>query len=499
LEIVNDAFRGTLRPMYNFLESPPELSRVPPPMMEKRYLRHFMASRMATLDCSRGCPFRCSFCTIVNVQGRTNRHRTAECVVRTVRRGYQDAGITFYFITDDNFARNPEWEAIFDQFIQLRESGEVPLSFMIQVDALSHAIPRFIEKASRAGCRSVFIGVESLNPKNLRDTGKRHNIVEEYGSLIRAWQDAGVATQVGYIIGLPHDTEESVKKDIDRLICEVHPDRAAFFMMTPLPGSEDHRRMVEAGADVAFDYNLYDSCHETMTHPTMKGAWIRAYRDAWESFYSFENMKAILQRSTRENYWDTFRGLFWYKHASCCEGSHPMLSGLLRLKDRRTRRDGWPTESCFQHVRRRVPELARYALLGIRLMLEREELWLQTRKRSEVEQRVLQELSHMGAELRRKITTSDLRSAYLAVKAHTPAIQIPSRLRLLIQGTSLIRVSPFRQTRRDLAAYWREIAHKARRGRIDLVFHTGAMALKAVQEARLMTSFLIAMAAKEAV
>ena len=131
-EIVEDAFRWTLRPMYNFLDSPPDLSCVPSPITDKRYLRRFASSRMATLDCSRGCPFRCSFCTIINVHGRTNRHRTAECVVRAVRRGYRDDGITFYFITDDNFARNPECEAIFDQFIQLRESGEIPLNFMIQ-------------------------------------------------------------------------------------------------------------------------------------------------------------------------------------------------------------------------------------------------------------------------------------------------------------------------------------------------------------------------------
>lgn len=369
---------------------------------------------------------------------------------------------------------------------------------MIQVDALSHAIPRFIEKASRAGCTSVFIGMESLNPRNLRDTGKRQNHVDEYGTLIRAWREAGVATQVGYIIGLPHDTEESVKHDIDRLISDVGPDRAAFFMMMPLPGSEDHQRMVQAGAEIASDYNLYDSCHETMPHPTMKeGAWTRAYQDAWERFYSFENMKAILSRAARENYWDTFRGLLWYKHSSCCEGTHPMLSGLLRLKDRRTRRDGWPIESGFEHVRRRVRELALYASRGIRLILEMEELWLQTRKRGEMEQRVVEELSQMGAELRRRIRISDLRAAYFAAKAYAPSIQVPSRLRLLVQRTSVIRVSPFCQTRSDLAAYWRGLAEKAQRGRVELIFEAGAIALKVLQEAHLMTSFLIALASKE--
>lgn len=256
--------------------------------------------------------------------------------------------------------------------------------------------------------------------------------------------------------------------------------------------------MIEAGAEIASDYNLFDSCHETMPHPAMKqGAWIRAYQGAWERFYSFENMKAILSRATRENYWDTFRGLFWYKHSACCEGAHPMLSGLLRLKDRGTRRDGWPAEGRLLHVRRRVPELARFLLRGIHLLLEMEELWLQTRKRSEVEQHVLAELSHMGAELRRRIRVCDLQAAYSAVKAYAPTVKIPSRLRLLVQRVSLTRVSPFRQTRTDLAAYWRELEQKARRGRIRLVLETGVIAVKALQEARLMAGFLIALIGKE--
>jgi radical SAM superfamily enzyme YgiQ (UPF0313 family) len=497
-EILRDALKGALKPVYNFLGDPPDLSCVPGPIIDKRYMRKFAASKIATLDCSRGCPFRCSFCTIINVQGRKNRHRSAECVAETMRHWYREAGINFYFITDDNFARNPEWEAIFDRLIQLRELEKIPIDFMIQVDALCHTIPRFVRKAARAGCASVFIGVESLNPRNLQDAGKTQNNVAEYGKLIDAWHEVGVATQVGYIIGLPHDTEESVRNDVDRLIRDVRPDRAAFFMMTPLPGSQDHRCMIEAGAQVASDYNLFDSCHETTLHPAMKeGAWTRAYRNAWERFYSFENMKTILSRATCENYWGTFRGLFWYKHSACSEGIHPMLSGFLRLKDRTTRRAGYPLESPLTHLRRRVPEIARFAWSGIRLTLEMEELWLQTRKRSELEQRVLAELSRMGAELRRKVRVSDLQTAYAKVKAYAPTIKVPSRFRLLVQEASLIRISPFRETRSDLAAYWREVEQKARRGRIKLLLQSGAIALNALREVRLMASFLIALAAKE--
>jgi radical SAM superfamily enzyme YgiQ (UPF0313 family) len=495
-DILLDAWEGALRPVYNFLGDPPDLVSAPGPIIDKGYMRRFVTSKIGTLDCSRGCPFHCSFCTIINVQGRKNRHRSAQCVAKTVRRGYREAGINFYFITDDNFARNPEWETIFDQFIQLRESEGIPFGFMIQVDALSYGIPRFVEKAARAGCGSVFIGMESLNPRNLHDAGKTQNKVAEYGKMIDAWHEAGVATQVGYIIGLPHDTEESVKDDLDRLVTEVRPDRAAFFMMTPLPGSKDHRCLVEAGTRIAADYNLFDSCHETTLHPAMKdGAWTRAYRDAWERFYSFENMKAILSRATLENYWDTFRGLLWYKHSACHEGIHPMLSGFFRLKDRTTRRAGYPVESRLAHLRHRAPEIARYTWNVIRLTLEMEELWLQTRKRSEVEQHVLAELSHMRVELRRGLKASDLQAAYASVKAHVPTIKVPSRL----NRASPLRVNPFRETRSDLAAYWKEIGRKVRCRRIGVLLQVGSIALNALREARLTAGFLIALTTKQTV
>ena len=71
LEVLRDALEGNLKAVYNFLRDPPNLSCAPVPVIDKRYLRNFVASKMATLDCSRGCPFHCSFCTIINVHGRT--------------------------------------------------------------------------------------------------------------------------------------------------------------------------------------------------------------------------------------------------------------------------------------------------------------------------------------------------------------------------------------------------------------------------------------------
>jgi radical SAM superfamily enzyme YgiQ (UPF0313 family) len=65
---------------------------------------------MHTLDTGRGCPFTCSFCTIINVQGHDPRYRSAAAIVNRVRRACGEERNPFFFFTDDNFARNPHWK-----------------------------------------------------------------------------------------------------------------------------------------------------------------------------------------------------------------------------------------------------------------------------------------------------------------------------------------------------------------------------------------------------
>ena len=95
----------------------------------------------ACFDAGRGCPFQCSFCTIINVQGRKSRYRTADDVEAIVRANYAQ-GINHYFVTDDNFARNRNWESILDRLIDLRENKRIPIKLILQVDTLCHRIPK---------------------------------------------------------------------------------------------------------------------------------------------------------------------------------------------------------------------------------------------------------------------------------------------------------------------------------------------------------------------
>ncbi len=389
--ILWDALEGTLQPVYNFLGNPPDLSSAPPPRISKRYLRRFVAPNFGTLDCGRGCPFSCSFCTVINVQGRTMRFRDVERLTTLFRENYHRHRISYYFFTDDNFCRNRYWENIFDALIRLQTEEGIRIRFMLQVDTQAYRLPNFVAKAKAAGCSQAFIGVESLNEKNLEAANKRQNLVANFRQMIAAYRQAGINTHVAYIIGFPFDCADSVRQDVERLKSELGPEQASFFMLAPLPGSRDHLELVRAGAPLDLDLNRYDSFHATTPHPRMtQEEWTKSYREAWRSFYDLENMKSILQRVDPKNYWGVFSNFVWYRNAVMVEEGHPMIHGFFRLKGRRERRPGYPIQTRRQHLKMRMANLLRYIRLWPKLALEMEELWLQTRPRSALEQRVVE-------------------------------------------------------------------------------------------------------------
>ena len=242
--VLRDAWNGKLAPLYNFMDKLPSLRGEPPPILPEKHVRRTSGS-LSSIDLGRGCPYQCSFCTIINVQGRKSRFRSPDDLERTVRENYAQ-NIKRFFITDDNFARNSDWEVLFDRLIALR-AGECPkIGFTIQVDTLCHKIPNFIEKAAQAGVRRVFIGLENINPDNLIAAQKRQNKITDYREMLQKWRDHGAITYAGYIIGFPGDTKASVLRDIEIIKRELPLDILELFFLTPLPGSEDHQKLWKA-------------------------------------------------------------------------------------------------------------------------------------------------------------------------------------------------------------------------------------------------------------
>ena len=343
-EVLRDAYAGTLKPLYNFMNDLPGIAGAAIPFLGRERVTR-TAGAITSFDAGRGCPYQCSFCTIINVQGRVSRRRTPDDIEQIVRQNVAQ-GLSRFFITDDNFARNKDWEAILDRLIHLREVEGMNFGFIIQVDTLCHRTAGFIEKCRRAGVKRVFIGLENINPDNLAGAKKNQNKITEYRTMLLAWQDAGILTYAGYIIGFPGDTPESVARELEIIKRELPIDVLEFFYLTPLPGSEDHQKLHRAGAWMDPDLNKYDLFHITTNHPRMsREEWTAAYQDAWKRFYSTEHVTTVLRRAAaKRGFSPTLFAIVWFKGSIEIENVHPLESGFLRMKFRRDRRPTLPRE-----------------------------------------------------------------------------------------------------------------------------------------------------------
>jgi hypothetical protein len=342
-DILRDIAAGTAKPIYNYMNDMPEMSGAIAPILP-RSLVTLVATQYSSFDAGRGCPFQCSFCTIINVQGRKSRYRTADDVEAIVRANAAQ-GVTRFFITDDNFARNRNWEPILDRLIELREREHFQIKLILQVDTLCHRIPHFVEKSARAGCAFVFIGLENINPESLMGTKKRQNKIWEYREMLLAWRRHRVITYAGYILGFPTDTPESIARDIAIIKQELPVDILEFFCLTPLPGSEDHQKLHARGVPMDPDMNKYDLEHACTDHPRMsKAAWTKVYEDAWRQYYSDEHVETILRRAvaTKLNRSKLLNLLTIFSGSVQIEGVHPLQFGFFRRKLRMQRRHGMP-------------------------------------------------------------------------------------------------------------------------------------------------------------
>lgn len=357
-EVLRDAYAGRLKPIYNFMNEGRSLENSPPPFLPVHIVKDTFR-RLSSFDAGRGCPFQCSFCTIINVQGRKSRYRSADDIEHIIRANLQQ-GVGRFFITDDDFARNSNWEGILDRCIEMREEEGLVISFTAQVDVGAYKIPRFIEKCARAGCTNIFIGLESLNPDSLAGAKKLQNKIWQYRKMLQAWKDYGCTTVAGYILGFPTDTPESIARDIEIIKNELPLDGLEFFCLTPLPGSEDHRRHCEREAWIEPDMNKYDLGHVTMEHPLMsKEEWQRTYRNAWKQYYTEEHIERVLYRAAAKDQ-DIYKVMFLLLclgGSIALEGIHPLEAGMFRRKVRRMRRLGMPLENPLIFYPRRAWEI----------------------------------------------------------------------------------------------------------------------------------------------
>jgi radical SAM superfamily enzyme YgiQ (UPF0313 family) len=395
-EIVEDFLRGELQLHYAVREGiraktgqediiVPLITEAQLPVIDDRYLTRFFNESMTTIDTSRGCPFTCSYCSVKNVMGRTMRSREPNAVVHWVRDAIRYHGIQSLFLVDDDFFRSPRWEDILNGLVEVKK--EYPqLSFMMQVDvdascyanvaegeaegAKHRRSKRFVDLAARAGCYQAFVGIESLNPDNLNFATKYQNtddrqhrlkledsrarVLEKYRRVVDNWHRVGVSVHAGYMLGFPFDGPDC-GRIAAKTLRKLGFDIVSFFIMTPLPGTEDQVRYAKEGSIIDWDFNNLDSQHVTLKHERLdRDSWMRAYREAFSGFYSFPSLlrtiftvaggrglEAEARRSTLRQ--------FMYYFFSYRQGRHPMVGGVWRILRRDVRRAAITDDEAYRH------------------------------------------------------------------------------------------------------------------------------------------------------
>lgn len=384
-EIVEDYLKGGLKLNYSVTEGiraktgrddivVPIITDAQLPLVDDRYLTRFSNERMTTIDTSRGCPFTCSYCSVKNVMGRTMRSREPEAVVNWVRDACRHHGIRSLFLVDDDFFRSPRWEEILIGLVEVKK--QFPrFSFMMQVDvdascyanvaegetetAKHRRSRRFTELCAQAGCYMAFVGIESLNPDNLAYATKYQNtddrqqklkleearvrVINKYRRVVENWHRVGVSVHAGYMLGFPFDGPDCGRVAAQTLR-KIDFDIVSFFIMTPLPGTEDQMRFADQGKIIDWDFNNLDSQHVTLKHDRLDAnALMQAYRDAFTGFYSFGRaLKEIFTVAGGRNLAAEARcsvlRQFLYYFFSYREGRHPMVGGIWPIRRRDVRR-----------------------------------------------------------------------------------------------------------------------------------------------------------------
>ncbi len=374
--VLRDARAGTMRAVYDFGGVPVDMETAllpdhVPDAVIRRIPRDL--NPVNPIEAGRGCPFTCTFCTVINVHGRQPRARTPDGIAGFVRNSVAGGRSRFMF-TDDNFARNKKWREILEALVRLKEEEGLSFSFILQVDTQSDRIPGFIPLAVRAGCVQIFVGMESINPEALQEVGKKQNAVGQYRRFFQAWKRHGVVIMTGFIVGFPTDTPESIRRDLETIKRELPLDLIYLFILTPLPGSPEHSELVKAGVALDTEPSRYTTFHATRDHPRMSRQQLEAlYYEGWRIYYEDAHVERVLRRHVA---WggdldDLIPFVLVARGAFAIEDVNPSEFGIVRVKARRERRPDLPREAFLPFAARRAWSLlsaqTRWAWQVIRL------------------------------------------------------------------------------------------------------------------------------------
>ena len=214
----------------------------------------FAGKTTVMVQTSRGCPFDCSFCSVTGMFGKKFRCRSVASVLEEIRR--YDRRDHFVFFCDDNFAANRRRARELVEAM-IREKFRFRWSTQVRTDLARD--PELVRLMRRAGCHTVFVGFESVNPQSLAEMHKSQTL-EDITKAIRVIQDAGIHIHGMFVFGFDDDDWNTVEATVD-FARRMKLTSVQLLILTPLPGSELYGRLGAQARITSRDWDLYDTHH----------------------------------------------------------------------------------------------------------------------------------------------------------------------------------------------------------------------------------------------
>ena len=203
---------------------------------------------------SRGCPFDCSFCSVTGMFGRKYRFRSTENILEELR--LYDDRRNFIFFYDDNFAADPKRTRDLCEAM-IRESFKFKWTTQVRADVARD--PELVRLMKRAGCHTLYIGFESVNPESLKGM-KKSQTVAEIARAVEVLRRHRIHIHGMFVLGFDQDDWETVRKTV-KFAKKARLTSTQFLILTPLPGSEFYDRIAAENRIRFHDWTLYDAHH----------------------------------------------------------------------------------------------------------------------------------------------------------------------------------------------------------------------------------------------
>lgn len=277
--LLADAEAGRLRPRYDGALLP--LERTPAPDWSVIPPQEYAVQ--AAISTTRGCPRRCDFCYESSRPKPNFRQRPLEQVLQDIdARPYP----VLAFLDNDITLNRPFARALFQALIPRRRRWLGMTSIEVADDEA------FLDLMAESGCRTLFIGFESIVPESLGEVHKRCNRVEDYLRNVRRLHERGIMVNGSFVFGFDHDDEAVFDRTVAFGI-EARLETATFTVLTPYPGTALHRRLEAEGRIFDHDWSHYDTTRVVfrparLTPEQLEAGYFRAY----ERFYTWESILA---------------------------------------------------------------------------------------------------------------------------------------------------------------------------------------------------------------